>query len=344
MIDFLRGIAIFLVLWGHSIQYLTCNDTFFSNVMFKIIYSFHMPLFMFLSGYVFYWSCKRKSLNEILLSRFKGIAIPMMVWGGISFVLTFRNGIPNSVVLFFKGYVQECLNIWFLWAVFVASVLIAAIYKCKTDNKVIRYTMMILAMFVVALLPGYTGNLFVYPYFLIGFAFSENKIFSSKKYKIAEPIFLLAWICLLFFYQNKHYVYTSGMSLLNSEYGFRGQLVIDIYRYAIGLLGTLGIIYLARIVYNRIKDKSFTGVIEYAGQHSIDIYLMQRLLLEFFIARVYSKVVRYFGINYLTGNMILFNCLFTVACAELCFNVISWLARQIEKNNILSFVLFGRKI
>lgn len=47
-IDFLRGIAIFLVLWGHSIQKLSqgSNIDFFNDKIFIWIYSLHMPLFM----------------------------------------------------------------------------------------------------------------------------------------------------------------------------------------------------------------------------------------------------------------------------------------------------------
>ena len=47
--DFLRGIAIFLVLLGHSIQWM--DPDWQHNPLFEGIYSFHMPLFMFISGY-----------------------------------------------------------------------------------------------------------------------------------------------------------------------------------------------------------------------------------------------------------------------------------------------------
>ena len=51
-IDFLKGFTILLVILGHCIQY---NDRDFeNNIVFRYIYSFHMPLFMFFSGYVSY--------------------------------------------------------------------------------------------------------------------------------------------------------------------------------------------------------------------------------------------------------------------------------------------------
>lgn len=48
-IDISKGIAIILMILGHSII-LTDN---FTNYFFKLIFSFHMPLFFLFSGYYF---------------------------------------------------------------------------------------------------------------------------------------------------------------------------------------------------------------------------------------------------------------------------------------------------
>ncbi|ROT03695.1 hypothetical protein ED388_12660 [Muribaculaceae bacterium Isolate-007 (NCI)] len=48
-IDCLKGFAIFLVVLGHVVQ----NYNLMDSWIFRIIYSFHMPLFMFMSGYCF---------------------------------------------------------------------------------------------------------------------------------------------------------------------------------------------------------------------------------------------------------------------------------------------------
>lgn len=52
VIDVSKGVAIILVVIGHVIQFGTSGEGFWDNNLFKIIYSFHMPLFIFLSGYV----------------------------------------------------------------------------------------------------------------------------------------------------------------------------------------------------------------------------------------------------------------------------------------------------
>ena len=52
-INVARGLAIFLMLWGHCIQCCCLGDfDFYENDVFRVIYSFHMPLFMLISGYL----------------------------------------------------------------------------------------------------------------------------------------------------------------------------------------------------------------------------------------------------------------------------------------------------
>ncbi|MDD8037541.1 MAG: acyltransferase family protein, partial [Thomasclavelia ramosa] len=52
-IDFIKGFTIFLVVWGHAIQNISQNGSFWNNPMHIFICSFHMPIFMLLSGFFF---------------------------------------------------------------------------------------------------------------------------------------------------------------------------------------------------------------------------------------------------------------------------------------------------
>ena len=48
-VDFVKFISIFLVVWCHVIEGID-TDGFWQNSVHHVIYSFHMPLFFFLSG------------------------------------------------------------------------------------------------------------------------------------------------------------------------------------------------------------------------------------------------------------------------------------------------------
>ena len=88
--DYLKGIAIFLVVWCHCIQYIF-GETF-DNTFYSIIYSFHMPLFMIISRYL---SSKKTddSIITLAVGKFRRLIIPNISWGSIvlvaSAILTF---------------------------------------------------------------------------------------------------------------------------------------------------------------------------------------------------------------------------------------------------------------
>ena len=82
-INVLRGLAIFLMLWGHSIQFGNAGQfDFYNNIVFKIIYSFHMPFFMLISGYLFFFSASKRSLVELIEYKGKSLMYPIVMGGG----------------------------------------------------------------------------------------------------------------------------------------------------------------------------------------------------------------------------------------------------------------------
>ena len=78
LIDVLKGFTIILVVMGHASQWFSGDDR--TNPFYVTIYAFHMPLFMFLSGYVNFNA--RGELN--LSKRFQVLVIPFFVWFLIS--------------------------------------------------------------------------------------------------------------------------------------------------------------------------------------------------------------------------------------------------------------------
>ncbi len=134
-IDFIRGVAILLVVLGHNIQY-GSGDIFyksagyFDNSLFKLIYSFHMPLFALLSGYLFFWTMK-KSVNNVLKRRVLSLILPIFCWVSLEYVvkcvvLASKNGF--CVLSLFSKYVFSFFHeFWFLWAIFWCSVVVLCI-------------------------------------------------------------------------------------------------------------------------------------------------------------------------------------------------------------------------
>lgn len=78
-LDALRGFAIILVVVGHVTQFHDLVN-YRSNLLFKIIYSFHMPLFFFISGRVSsLYGTDGPSLTSYI-GKVKNLALPWIIW------------------------------------------------------------------------------------------------------------------------------------------------------------------------------------------------------------------------------------------------------------------------
>lgn len=118
--DSLKGILILLVVLGHAIQY-TLRDGCYTSHLWNVIYSFHMPAFMAVSGYLAYrvGGGTNSSLTSIIWRRFKQLMIPYLAW---TFLLMAISGNLNVV------RTQELLlypdkGLWFLWALFFITLI-----------------------------------------------------------------------------------------------------------------------------------------------------------------------------------------------------------------------------
>lgn len=74
-LDALKGILIILVILGHSIQY-QIKD-YQHDALFRVIYSFHMPLFFLISGFLTF---KGRYDSHLVKKRFVQCIIPFISW------------------------------------------------------------------------------------------------------------------------------------------------------------------------------------------------------------------------------------------------------------------------
>ncbi len=75
--DFLKGIAIIAVVAGHSLSDIRSMD-----ILFNVIYSFHMPLLFFVSAYIEeqYRTKYRGTESRMLIKRMRGLLLPYLSW------------------------------------------------------------------------------------------------------------------------------------------------------------------------------------------------------------------------------------------------------------------------
>lgn len=84
--DALKGWLIMLVVLGHAIQN-TLGDACETNHLWNIIYSFHMPAFMAVSGYVAFRPDTKwvgQFVCQTIWRRFRQLVVPFILWSIIS--------------------------------------------------------------------------------------------------------------------------------------------------------------------------------------------------------------------------------------------------------------------
>lgn len=135
-VDYAKGIGIILVVYGHVARGvhaagLPIEESWFRLVD-SVIYSFHMPLFFFLSGLFFLASLECHGPAGMLASRLRSIAWPYLFWSllqGLVEVLlsSYTNGsvTPADVASLLW---QPRAQFWFLYALFFISVVAVFVY------------------------------------------------------------------------------------------------------------------------------------------------------------------------------------------------------------------------
>lgn len=177
-IDVARGIGILLVVLGHN------DFGYISPFAHQVIYSFHMPLFFFLSGYFLNTAT---GFGDFAVKRFNSLLKPyyftifMIYFMSISFgVMGFQTALRRIVKsLYASGYYLDWIQLWFLPHLFVVSLYAFIFYKltAKLGNRFLRWAILVLTLWIASLflqsfypfsisIPGGTYTFFGLPFSL----------------------------------------------------------------------------------------------------------------------------------------------------------------------------------
>ena len=301
-LDVVKGIAILLVLFGHIIQYTSCNAfDFFENKLFIFIYSFHMPLFMLVSGYLFYNTLKKEDSGKRVIKRLGKFLLLILFFTIINYYVNSIREliINNNVHNMFSAYWANSLNgFWFLWSIIASTIIIALSYKI-TNNKVLQKIFLIILSPLVYLFPNGNNNLYMYIIFLIGFLYNEYKDKIPKEINKLKYTIFLIFPLMLFLWKKEMYIYISGMFNFTSLNGFVYQILIDIYRTILGIFGSIFVITGVETIL-QIKSKTVNillNKLQNIGKNSLKIYLLQVIILENIFANFYKNICINVGKN-----------------------------------------------
>lgn len=287
-IDICKCLAIFFVVWGHIVQPETERYNFeLITLLRSSVYSFHMPLFFFLSGFCFSVD-KYNSFKEFFLKKAKGILLPGYVGMMISLVYhSFVNGYdyisylvnPIRIIKTVFWFNDGDLVYWFLGALFFVECLMYFISKIEMKSK---------------------------QYFLVGGLFAIATLYQLLRYPL--PLSIASGIvCLPFFYagmqQRIRYLISKELKgnimvylllasfvatiLLNY---FDSRYIVSIWNGVIAnpitflLKATFGICFAmsASLLISKLRLDFLQQGICYIGKNTIYIYIYHRYFLDWY--------------------------------------------------------------
>lgn len=280
-IDIAKGIGILLVVLGH----LSVNG----QVIRTIVYSFHMPLFFTISGFLY----KQKDFASTLKGGFKKLIVPIIFFMNFDTVLTLilcRFGIFDPVG--FKDVIKCFLllggtlknsPIWFLLVLFLCNTF--QYFSCK--NKIVTVSVIIISFFV-SLFSVYVGTgmcwyVAFFPcmfFFECGYIFRKYKSsnivknsgnFNFKTYYII-PIIII-WLLA---------TYLNGVvDIVWIEYG-RSFLLLTVT----GLAGSYLLVRFSKF----IEAFKFSNIFILFGKNSMFILLTHYYITKYIIPKMFNVI------------------------------------------------------
>jgi fucose 4-O-acetylase-like acetyltransferase len=268
-VDYAKAIGIILVVYGHVARGVHSAGMQMDESIFQlvdsIIYSFHMPLFFFLSGLFFYNSLKSRGATGLIINKVDTILYPFVIWsllqGSMESVLSkYTNGsVTFGEVLSFAW--EPRAQFWFLYALFLVFVTSSLVYTLFDKSR----SLLILTAFAVlytikGAMPSnmitefILGNTF---FFILGICFDDIKSIFERTYAALAIAFGALFIA-------GQYIFHDVMALSSESEGIESLI-----------LATVSILFIVAVsmCLSRINIKWLM----YVGASSMTIYLMHIL-------------------------------------------------------------------
>lgn len=330
--DLLKVLAIYLVLWGHCVQQFFTTSPL-ENDVYVYIYSFHMPLFMVLSGY-FSISSMSLAFGDFLKKKAQQLLLPLFFWSVIVFflyiVLDYFFLHKDIDHLWRDSLVRTFGNFWFLKSLFVCYL----IAWCGKKTKLPSWAWVIATLLLSQLVAKYNVKI-MFPCFMAGMALRKYSGFIKRNrisiFVISSLVFLL-----MLFYWNGNFLKPANLIQALSEKNLDSigkELFVRVYRMMIGISASISF-YLSFMFLFEKTNNLFLNKMAAMGQYTLSVYLLQVLLLEILMGEVLClDSMNNTPVNYIVIPLIsLFVLLVCIKTSNL-----------ICKSEIAGFLLFGRK-
>ncbi len=316
--DLIKFVAIFLVVWAHV--YMCNNNLHEASLSHKFIYSFHMPLFMIVSGFFAFNSFSLKFL-EFFRSKFMRLLLPAIAWSliGVCYKWLFEPGV--SLRDEFIG------NSWYLKTLFVCYLFAYICKKTYTNDILFALGSYLLLL----LIPG-TATMqinWMYFFFLTGYFFRKHTEAVQRHYALILPV-CIALSALTFYFKVAYNLSTTPLAY--STYT-PSNILPFANQFVLALSASFAVIALCYYIDKLVSGRSIYSHITEIGKQTLGIYVVQTLVVVYILPSLFKIELDGWAYNlFVTG--------YTVIAVEVCYYITQLLARQ----RYLSLILLGNPL
>lgn len=266
-IDIAKGIGIILVVMGHALNQ-TTTDPKWVNILHYLIYSFHMPLFFVLSGFLGVKILTMQSFQErvnYILKRAVRLLVPYFVIGFLYIPVKLK--LDSYAVMPFEPIDTLKLlignnpdvSLWFLYILFIVSALSALFVNEENFRSFLYGAGALCAASWWVNLPFRTPK---YLFFFLAGMWLRLKFEDLQKegedYLFQGQTAAVFLILLIFLVLNRIY-YRTGVSILKLGTSFCGIYLT---------------LWFSEYLLRKRSGASLTSMFEKVGSHSMDIYIL----------------------------------------------------------------------
>lgn len=330
-LDTARCLGILLVLLGHCLQYAGPAEAFWSNRTWLFIYSFHMPLFMVVSGF-FFGNSLNKPSGSLLKNKAVQLLLPCVAWS-LLYVLLYTGA--YAVVyhtLHLPPLFSELFRFWYLKALF------AVFFIAHFSRKVLPsdWVACIVSVALVSLVPkmNVCNVSTMLPFFWTGhFLRKYTMNLSTSRVGTIALLCGSVFLAMQVGWSADKTMYQTPILLIDRTGGgidWTNATAVA-YRFLIGATGSIAVLALLRWVAERCPDVHRLARCNAVGRETLGIYLLQTWTLETvftYVAPGWTGTMYYVAVPVLT-----------VAELALCMTLI----RLLERNRWSALFLLGKR-
>ncbi len=273
-LDFLKGVGICMVVLGHCITSALEANNYILHTIKEIIYTFHMPIFFIVSGYIQgLRTYDIRRFNKFGLSQARKYLLPYFVWSLTLYLFYYlletvkSNVIPEKLTLNPIGVFRDIFLfrvltgnvLWFVYILFLVTVVSYLVHSFMS-NKYVN-----LIFLLVVLIGGFLANnfmdnqLFVPKRFLVVWIYFEIGVFIARYIRNIEFRANLFLNCVLIV------LYAIAFKFYTVSYGFMGNgLKVFCALTAVFVLYSL----------SKYKNNVVYRILNYLGKRTAAIYYM----------------------------------------------------------------------